>query len=457
MQPLSPPRFRFATAATALVIGLTSLSGAFAQTAPQAAIRAGFVVMDLATGKVLTAQNAREAFIPASVAKIPSALGILDALGPEHRFITSLLYTGTLKKGVIDGDLILVGGGDPMLDHKALEDMIIELKARKITNVAGRFLYVSDALPALNEIDSAQPPDASYNPPIDGLGLDFNRFRIRWVKGVPTGAEIELSPLPVDASLLPDQPPPGNEMWLPVTNPGQFTAEAFRVLAATQGYTLPKPQKISRTDVPTSATVVLAHQSPTVAEMVQLALFYSNNVAMEGLALQATKAATLSDAGADLTQRVQRMVPTVAWGLFNLQNASGLSSESRITPGQCAALTAFSAGWTTGTTAMRDLLPPVSTETFGRPTPNAESEPQAMRAKSGTMYYARALTGVATTNRGHQIAYCVMQDDQAARATYDKRPLADRTGGNARTLARAWVQKARKGEEALIKGWLETY
>lgn len=458
VQPLKTlrPSSRYRPVASALGIALVLFTGAMPPASAHAAARTGFVVMDLESGKVLTAQNAREDFIPASVAKVPAALGILDAMGPHQRFETRLAYTGTLKKGVIGGDLYLIGGGDPMLDHVALEDMIADLKARKITHVAGRFLYVADALPALPQIDIQQPPEASYNPPIDGLGLDFNRFRIRWTGTEPAGAELDISPMPVNTTLLPGSPPPGKEMWLPVINPGRFAAESFRTLAARQGYKLPAPLEARRDAVPKDALVVISHHSPTVAEMLSSALFYSNNIAMEGLALHASKAPTLEEAGKVLTQRVQALVPAISWGKFQLRNASGLSSDSRMTPGQCAALTAFASSWTVDTLAVRDILPPVSTEAFGRPTVQAESEATGMRAKSGTMYFARALTGIVKTNSGRQIAYCVMQDDQQARVTYDSLPLPQRTAGPARTQARAWLKKARESEKDLVKGWIET-
>ncbi|MCX4527280.1 MULTISPECIES: D-alanyl-D-alanine carboxypeptidase/D-alanyl-D-alanine-endopeptidase [unclassified Streptomyces] len=72
------------------------------------AVRAASVV-DTATGQVLYEAKPREAMTPASTTKIATATAALAALGPEHRFRT------TVTPGAGPGQIILVGGGDPSL------------------------------------------------------------------------------------------------------------------------------------------------------------------------------------------------------------------------------------------------------------------------------------------------------------------------------------------------------
>ena len=50
---------------------------------------------------------------PASVTKAITALYALDVLGAQHRFRTQLIATGNITGGVVQGALILVGGGNP--------------------------------------------------------------------------------------------------------------------------------------------------------------------------------------------------------------------------------------------------------------------------------------------------------------------------------------------------------
>src|SRR5258708_7134653 len=76
----------------------------------------GFVVLDAETGREISAHNADTLFIPASVAKLPNILAAVGILGPQHRFRTRLVVEGPLPGRVNQQRLVLVGGGDPVLD-----------------------------------------------------------------------------------------------------------------------------------------------------------------------------------------------------------------------------------------------------------------------------------------------------------------------------------------------------
>ena len=149
-------------------------------TAAQLSGLVGFVVADARSGEVLEQVNATLGLPPASVAKTMTTLYALDALGPSHRFITWLLATGPVHNGVIAGDLILGGGGDPTLSTDGLAKMAKALKAQGVTGVAGRFLVWGGALPQIERIDRNQPEQVAYNPAIGGLNLNFNRVYFEW-------------------------------------------------------------------------------------------------------------------------------------------------------------------------------------------------------------------------------------------------------------------------------------
>jgi len=79
------------------------------------------VYVESADGSVLVAQADSVPVHPASVSKVPTTLALLHRLGPEYRFITTFAATGPVRDGVIDGDLVADGGGDPYLvDENAL-------------------------------------------------------------------------------------------------------------------------------------------------------------------------------------------------------------------------------------------------------------------------------------------------------------------------------------------------
>jgi D-alanyl-D-alanine carboxypeptidase/D-alanyl-D-alanine-endopeptidase (penicillin-binding protein 4) len=74
----------------------------------------GLCVLD-SDGKVLFEDNARSSFIPASTLKTLTTATTLEVLGPEFRFHTRVKATAPIEQGVINGDLIISGGGDPKL------------------------------------------------------------------------------------------------------------------------------------------------------------------------------------------------------------------------------------------------------------------------------------------------------------------------------------------------------
>ena len=72
----------------------------------------GWDVVDMATGESLYRRNANEQFVPGSIIKDYAAAAVLQALGPDYRFRTPVHALGRVRRGVLRGDLALVGTGD---------------------------------------------------------------------------------------------------------------------------------------------------------------------------------------------------------------------------------------------------------------------------------------------------------------------------------------------------------
>jgi D-alanyl-D-alanine carboxypeptidase/D-alanyl-D-alanine-endopeptidase (penicillin-binding protein 4) len=73
----------------------------------------GILFVDADTGESVYSWNADKWFAPASVTKLFSCAAALEELGPEYRFATRAVRNGTLSgEGILDGDLVLVAGGD---------------------------------------------------------------------------------------------------------------------------------------------------------------------------------------------------------------------------------------------------------------------------------------------------------------------------------------------------------
>jgi len=83
----------------------------------------GIEFLDLKTGKAAFALTADKLFVPGSTAKLMSEGTALALLGPDYRFRTRIYRTGRLlPDGVLEGDLVLVAGGDPNLSARLRDD-----------------------------------------------------------------------------------------------------------------------------------------------------------------------------------------------------------------------------------------------------------------------------------------------------------------------------------------------
>src|SRR5260370_22408747 len=79
----------------------------------------GLLILDAESGETLYEQNADKYFVPASNMKLFTTALALAKLGPDFRFHTTLETPGTISsEGVLNGDLVLVGRGDPNLSNR---------------------------------------------------------------------------------------------------------------------------------------------------------------------------------------------------------------------------------------------------------------------------------------------------------------------------------------------------
>jgi D-alanyl-D-alanine carboxypeptidase/D-alanyl-D-alanine-endopeptidase (penicillin-binding protein 4) len=75
----------------------------------------GFHVEEAGTGKVLFSHDGRVGLVPASSQKVVTAATALEVLGEDFRFQTIFAHAGVPKSGVVEGPLVVIGGGDPTL------------------------------------------------------------------------------------------------------------------------------------------------------------------------------------------------------------------------------------------------------------------------------------------------------------------------------------------------------
>lgn len=77
---------------------------------------ASLTVLNAENGQVVFSKNGNVGLAPASTLKTVTAATAFHLLGTEFKYETGLAYTGTLSaNGILDGDVLIIGGGDPSL------------------------------------------------------------------------------------------------------------------------------------------------------------------------------------------------------------------------------------------------------------------------------------------------------------------------------------------------------
>ena len=96
----------------------------------------GILIKDLNTQEVLFSHNEDKLFTPASLTKIFTLLAALEILGEEYAYPTSFYFSSTVP-GEINGDLYVVGSGDPTqtpeVIRKIADDLVQKFSIRCIS------------------------------------------------------------------------------------------------------------------------------------------------------------------------------------------------------------------------------------------------------------------------------------------------------------------------------------
>lgn len=103
----------------------------------------GLYVADARTGEPLFAVNADDPLNPASNVKLISTATALELLGPAFRYPTRVFGREPVR-GVVRGDIYLLGSHDPTLTMHDLDDLASSLAARGITAIEGNVVVGSD-------------------------------------------------------------------------------------------------------------------------------------------------------------------------------------------------------------------------------------------------------------------------------------------------------------------------
>jgi serine-type D-Ala-D-Ala carboxypeptidase/endopeptidase (penicillin-binding protein 4) len=339
--------------------------------------------------------------LPASTMKTVTAATVLEVLGPRHRFATTVAATAPLEDGVIRGDLVLVGGGDPVL---ASDDY-------------HRYVYPSRPWTSLTELADAVV-GAGVTEVTGGLVADASAWgpstlAAGWPAHYLSDQDARhVSALTVDAGLrvvvgsTPEEPL--TVELTPVTDPGRRAGDRLAALLAQRGVVIRGHVTASTFPVPTAARIA-AVRSPTVAELLTFTIQRSDNHLADSLLRAAAHAATGdgSWAAAHRTAMTSLAELGVDPTGLHVADGSGLSRLDRVTAGQLVDLDVTMTSGTAGEPWVASLAVAGETGTLKnrlRGTPGHGR----FRGKTGTLDDVKAVVGHVTGPEGRRMHLAVM-------------------------------------------------
>ncbi|MBY6068782.1 D-alanyl-D-alanine carboxypeptidase/D-alanyl-D-alanine-endopeptidase [Leisingera aquaemixtae] len=431
-------------------------------------------VADVKSGKLLESSGGGEALPPASVAKALTALYALDVLGADHRFETRVLATGGVAGGVVNGDLILAGGGDPMLNTDHLALLAKALKTAGVREVRGKFLVWDGALPGVKTIDPDQPDHVGYSPAVSGISLNFNRVHFEWKRAASGNwaitmdartekyrPEVATARMAIQSRAVPVYTyadkggvdhwtvaskalGKGGARWLPVRNPAAYAGDVFRTLVRANGIALPQARSVSALP---AATLLAQHHSPPLDVMLKAMLKYSNNLMAEMIGMSASAARAGRPASLQASAAEMSAWAAGKYGMSGtrLVDHSGLGEASRMTPADLtrALVAAYKSG------QLKPLLKPFQMrDAKGR---TVKGHPIKVAAKTGTLNFVSGLGGFMTAADGTELAFAIFTADLKTRGRIP-RAQRERPPG-----ARSWNRRAKKLQQQLIERWGAVY
>ena len=143
------------------------------------------------------AVNAATPRNPASVMKLLTSLVALDTLGPNFHWQTEAYVRGDLEDGVLKGDLILKGYGDPYLTPERFWRFLHGLRQRGIEEIQGDLIIDSTYFEATRENrgDFDGRPRRAYNALPHPLSLNFQTTKLHLLPN-QTGTRIRVFTYP---------------------------------------------------------------------------------------------------------------------------------------------------------------------------------------------------------------------------------------------------------------------
>lgn len=174
----------------------------FVNSVPLEGSVAGVAVIDIDAGEVVASHNFSLPLVPASLQKLVVTSSVLKCYPPEKRFVTGIEYTGTVSGGVLNGDLIVRGCGDPSLGSAygsrktdaAMTEILAALRTKGVVRINGDIIADDSHFSFQGVQPSWLMEDIGNYFAAGCYGINFsdNLYRL-YVKSGETGSEAEIT------------------------------------------------------------------------------------------------------------------------------------------------------------------------------------------------------------------------------------------------------------------------
>lgn len=429
------------------------------------AARIGVHAVALDTGETVYTFDADKLFVPASNMKLLSTALALMQLGPDYRWRTSVYAAGRPDAtGRVAGDLVLYGRGDPSISSRfskhdpfaRVEELASRVAASGVRRVAGRLvadesyfrgerfgegwewddlqwrsgaevsaLSINDNVVGLRVAPGRRPGDPcgiSVSPPTGHVRV-LNRTKtvgrggIRFIGVYRAQASnvVEVwGTLPVDEEVF--------EVPVAVHDPAALFGEVFRAALARHAVEVEGPvvtvdwrEREQRPFDPATAVELAWVEGEPLSAVVRATNKDSQNLYAELLLrtvgrVKGDPAAQSDHAGSALLLELLRAAGADPFPIVAV-DGSGLSKNDLVTPSALVRLVTYmrlQRVW--GVYA--DSLPVAAVDGTLRGRFKDSPAVARVRAKTGTLANAAALTGFLTTKSGRELAFAVLVNNQ---------------------------------------------
>ncbi|MDZ7779236.1 MAG: D-alanyl-D-alanine carboxypeptidase/D-alanyl-D-alanine-endopeptidase [Gemmatimonadota bacterium] len=422
----------------------------------------GVLVVSMDHGDTLYSVNPDVPLAPASNVKLLTTAAALEVLGPDYRFLTYLMTDGTVREdGVLDGDLILYGTGDPGLSNRfhhrrdaVFQELLDQLEASGIREVRGDLVADASFLPGPLRPTGWDPRDLNdhFTAPISALSFNENVVSMRISPAAEVGAPPRVQSIPDHAGLdisnlaqtvagarprvaiLREEPLApirvegtigirARDAWrqFTVPDPATFAASVFHAALEDRGVevsgTVRTVDRPGRSSVPrlsapfagTRGTKVLArYASDPLRAYLEVINKQSHNLFAELVFRTIGRIETNVGSPSASARAVRSALARIGVDTAGIEllDGSGLSVGNRVTPRQLVEVLDRMAEHPHWNTYWATL--PEAGRARELPRMYRTAAAGNLRAKTGTIERVSALSGVVRTQNGERLAFAIM-------------------------------------------------